>query len=157
MSKAKAPEKYTVVKPLKKGLPKAIMVDLDGTLSLGHSGRTWYDAKTCDKDALNEPVAEVVRVMAEKGIMVLICTGREGKYLDPTLRFLEINDIEYDRLWMRSPGDYRADSIIKHNMYEENIRDKYEVLFVLDDRQQVVDMWRLAFGLTVFQVAPGDF
>ena len=33
---------------------------------------------------------------------------------------------------------------------------KYNVHFVLDDRQQVVDMWR-SLGLTVFQVAEGDF
>lgn len=28
--------------------------------------------------------------------------------------------------------------------------------YVLDDRRQVVDAWR-AIGLTVFQVAPGNF
>jgi hypothetical protein len=157
LNKAKAPAKYASMKPTKKGLPKAIMVDLDGTLSLGHSGRTWYDAKTCNQDALNEPVAEVVRSMAEKGILILLCSGRMDTYLDPTLEFLEKYNIEYDKIWMREAGDYRPDSIIKHNMYDEKIKDKYEVLFVLDDRQQVVDMWRLAFGLTVFQVAPGDF
>ncbi|MDJ0647343.1 MAG: hypothetical protein QNJ60_01435 [Xenococcaceae cyanobacterium MO_188.B19] len=32
----------------------------------------------------------------------------------------------------------------------------FRCLFILDDRQQVVDMWR-SLGLTVFQVAEGDF
>ena len=31
-----------------------------------------------------------------------------------------------------------------------------DVYLVVDDRQKVVDMWR-NLGLTVFQVAPGDF
>ena len=36
------------------------------------------------------------------------------------------------------------------------IKDKYRVLFVLDDRNQVVDMWR-DIGLTCLQVADGNF
>ena len=36
------------------------------------------------------------------------------------------------------------------------IRDRWRVVGVFDDRQQVVRMWR-ALGLTVFQVAEGDF
>ncbi len=34
--------------------------------------------------------------------------------------------------------------------------NKDSVFMVVDDRQKVVDMWR-DLGLTVFQVAPGDF
>jgi pimeloyl-ACP methyl ester carboxylesterase len=39
---------------------------------------------------------------------------------------------------------------------EAEIRDRWRVVGVFDDRQQVVRMWR-ALGLTVFQVAEGDF
>jgi len=41
-------------------------------------------------------------------------------------------------------------------IYEENIKGRYEVLFVLDDRNRVVDFWR-SIGLICLQVAPGDF
>lgn len=37
-----------------------------------------------------------------------------------------------------------------------NIKDKYNVLGIFDDRQQVVDMWR-SLGLKCFQVEPGNF
>jgi hypothetical protein len=57
---------------------------------------------------------------------------------------------------MRKTDDFRKDSIIKEEIYQENIEGKYNVLCVLDDRNQVVDFWR-AKGLTCFQVAPGDF
>ncbi|KAB1900519.1 5'-hydroxyl kinase, partial [Micromonospora sp. AMSO31t] len=36
------------------------------------------------------------------------------------------------------------------------IKDRYRVVGVFDDRQQVVRMWR-SLDLTVFQVAEGDF
>lgn len=57
---------------------------------------------------------------------------------------------------MRPEGDERKDSIVKQEIYEKYIKDRYNVRFVLDDRNQVVDMWR-EVGLKVLQVAPGDF
>jgi hypothetical protein len=57
---------------------------------------------------------------------------------------------------MRSTGDHRQDSIIKQEIYQQQICGQYNIKLVLDDRQQVVDMWR-DLGLTVFQVAAGDF
>lgn len=41
-------------------------------------------------------------------------------------------------------------------MFEEHIRNKFCVEYVLDDRNQVVDMWR-NMGLTCLQVAEGGF
>jgi hypothetical protein len=57
---------------------------------------------------------------------------------------------------MRKTSDMRKDAVVKEEIYNENILDKYNVLLVLDDRNQVVDFWR-SKGLTCFQVAPGDF
>lgn len=59
-------------------------------------------------------------------------------------------------LFMRRTGDTRKDNIIKREIFNEHIRGKYNVLFVLDDRSRVVREWR-AMGLTVFQVAEGNF
>ena len=44
----------------------------------------------------------------------------------------------------------------KEEIYESNIRDKYSIWGVFDDRNSVVDMWR-SKGLTCFQVYYGDF
>jgi hypothetical protein len=57
---------------------------------------------------------------------------------------------------MRSAGDMRKDSIVKEEIYRQEILGRYNVWFVLDDRNQVVDMWRL-LGLRCLQVAPGNF
>ena len=60
-------------------------------------------------------------------------------------------------LHMRAADDYRKDDEVKFELYKENVDDKYFIHYVLDDRNQVVDMWRDKCNLTCFQVAPGDF
>jgi len=145
-------------------LQKAIICDLDGTLSFAN-GRDWYDASTCDEDKLNDPVASVVHWAYDNGLVIIFLSGREAKYSEPTIKFLEKHGfyakdgelLPNYRLIMRHTGDNRKDSIIKRELYEEHVKDKYNVSFILDDRKQVVDMWRLAYGLTVFQVAEGNF
>ena len=58
---------------------------------------------------------------------------------------------------MRETQDNRKDSIVKHEIYTTCIKDRWDVLFVLDDRNQVVDMWRNTLNLPCLQVAEGDF
>ena len=53
------------------------------------------------------------------------------------------------------PADKQRDSLVKRGLLEE-IGQLYAVRGVLDDRNQVVEMWRAA-GLTCLQVADGDF
>ena len=136
-------------------LQKAIICDLDGTLSFAN-GRDWYDASTCDEDKLNEPVAKVVEWAEDNGYTIIFLSGRMAKYKEPTQRFLTKYGFNNYELAMRATDDNRKDSIVKRELYEEYVLGKYDVLFILDDRKQVVDMWRLAFGLTVFQVAEGN-
>jgi len=45
---------------------------------------------------------------------------------------------------------------VKQELYDAHIRDRYEVVFCLDDRDQSVAFWR-SLGLACFQVAPGNF
>lgn len=137
-------------------LPKAIICDLDGTLAL-MNGRNPFDASKCDQDELNEPVANVLRNYKKLGYEILLVSGRKDRYKEPTLRFLEKHTIEFDDLIMRKSQDNRKDSIIKTEIYNESIKDKYFVEFVLDDRNQVVDTWRKDLKLPCFQVYYGDF
>jgi len=70
---------------------------------------------------------------------------------EETMRWLEDNDIVFDQLYMRATDDTRKDSIVKQEIYDKHIKDKYNVVFVFDDRPQVVQMWR-DNGLFVFDV-----
>ena len=139
-----------------KNLPKAVICDLDGTLSL-LNGRDPYNAATCDNDLLNEPVAAALKMAKQQGYQVILLSGREDKFREPTMRFLDKHQIGYDLLLMRTSNDFRKDNIIKRELFEGEIQGKYFVEFLLDDRNQVVDMWRKDLHLPCFQVNYGDF
>jgi hypothetical protein len=83
-------------------------------------------------------------------------SGRSDEYRTVTGRWLIDNALPVDGLYMRAAGDHRKDSVVKHELFDKHIRSTYNVLGVFDDRNQVVEMWR-AIGLTVFQVADGNF
>ncbi len=140
-------------------LPTAIICDLDGTLSL-LNGRDPYDASTCDQDLINIPIVDCIdgMLLSELADKVIFLSGREDKYREQTVKFLSTIGPIYKSapLFMRTIGDTRVDWIVKGELFNIHIRDKYNILFVLDDRNQVVKFWR-SIGLTCFQVAEGDF
>lgn len=133
-------------------LPDAIICDLDGTLAL-IGDRSPYDGASCEKDLVNEPVRSILQT---SGKAIVFVSGREDKSKPQTLAWLEKHGICFDALHMRKSGDMRKDSIVKREIYDEFILDKYNVTFVLDDRDQVVKVWR-DLGLTCLQVDYGDF
>jgi predicted kinase len=143
-------------------LPDCIIVDIDGTLAL-HTHRGPYQYELCGTDDLNEQVARVVGMYRDEGMGVVICSGREAKTMpdspvdiyDETELWLEKNDVDWDELLMRAEGDMRKDSIVKREFLEQIIT-RWNPVLVIDDRDQVVSMWREA-GLECWQVAPGAF
>jgi predicted kinase len=137
------------------GAPNAIVCDLDGTLAL------FGDANPYDRDflqdSLNIPVANILLANKKwQDIQVILVSGRTDKFLEQTHEWLRRKNVPYDRLYMRKDGDVRKDNIVKKEIYDSHIKDKFNVQFVLDDRNQVVDFWR-SLGIPCFQVAPGDF
>lgn len=147
---------------------KAIIVDLDGTLCNTDHRQHFMEQKPKDwngfyeamgEDKPNEWCFELIFAMREAGVHVIFVTGRPTTYREKTLEWLEevvvIDGIE-DILWMRPEGDFRKDCEVKKEIFYNCIDKYYDILFVVDDRQQVVDMWR-NLGLTCLQCAPGAF
>lgn len=135
---------------------EAIICDIDGTLAK-ITDRSPYDTAKCDRDIVNRNVADVVRTYYKhKGRTVILVSGREEKFRDLTVKWLSQNGIFYDQLYMRPTDDFRPDTEVKKEIFDRHIRNKYNVMFVLDDRDRVVNMWR-DLGLTCLQVAEGDF
>ena len=143
--------------------PTVVLVDLDGTATL-MSDRGPYDWHRVGEDAVNEPVREAVMALNERGHDVVFMSGRDAICRPQTEAWLKQHypDItQYNRgigwtLHMRPAGDQRKDSVVKAELFDKWIRGNYRVVCVFDDRSQVVRMWR-ALGLTVMQVAEGDF
>lgn len=137
-------------------LPRVIMCDLDGTLAI-LKYRHPFDPKSCESDIVNFSVKQTLLSMKKQGYKIILVSGRKDSAKYETERWLSDNWIPYDELHMRKDKDNRKDSIIKEEIYEQYILGKYYVEFILDDRDQVVDMWRQKLGLTVFQVNYGKF
>ncbi|WP_091509467.1 phosphatase domain-containing protein [Flexibacter flexilis] len=137
-------------------LPKALICDLDGTLALLHH-RNPYDTGRCETDELNQPVADLLNNYAAQGHKILLVSGRTDQFRAQTLRWLQKHLVPYHALIMRATTDNRRDSVVKRELFEQHIAGRYFIDFVLDDRNQVVDMWRGELQLPCFQVNYGDF
>lgn len=133
--------------------PTCVICDLDGTLAL------FGDANPYDRDflqdKLNMRIYELLNRVSDTRTILLV-SGRKDTYREQTKQWLKQNGIPYDYLFMRKEGDSRKDVIVKQEIFEAEIKNKYNVLFVLDDRDQVVEFWR-SEGLMCLQVAEGDF
>ncbi|MEV7008250.1 AAA family ATPase [Streptosporangium sp. NPDC051022] len=140
----------------KPGTPKAVLVDIDGTTAL-MCDRSPFDETRVAGDLPNLPVIKVIRALEATGHRIVFVSGRTDACRAATEEWLAVNTgIRYDALHMRVAGDFRKDYVVKADLFDAHVRDHYDVACVLDDRRQVVDMWR-SLGLTVLQVADGDF
>ena len=138
------------------GAPKIVLVDIDGTVALA-AGRSPYDMTRVGADEPNPAVIAAVRAMHAAGHGIVYCSGRDASARAETEAWLgRYVGVPYLQLHMRAIGDTRKDWMVKREIFEREIRDRYRVVGVFDDRAQVVRM-RRDLGLTVFQVAEGDF
>jgi len=137
-------------------LPKAIICDIDGTLAIIHD-RSPYNATNCESDLPNTPIIDILKRYSQAGHCIILFSGRDSKYKEQTIDWLSTHDVPYDLLMMRKEEDRRKDSIVKREMFDNYVSGKYYIEFVLDDRNQIVDMWRKELRLSCLQVYYGDF
>ena len=145
-----------VIQPdFKSPLEDCVIFDIDGTLA--HMGnRSPFDWDKVDRDSLNEIVAEQVEFHRSKGRKIFIVSGRDGSCKKLTEEWLAFHEIIYDDFFMRPANDFRKDTAIKKEIYENHIKGKYNVLAVYDDRDQVVKQW-YKLGVYTFNVNQGGF
>lgn len=111
--------------------------------------------KSIETDELHEWCREIIKRFSTDH-KILLVSGRIDDLKKETEQWLKKFDVPYDQLHMRRSDDHRSDTVIKKEIYEKKIKDKFDVAFVLEDRQKVVDMWR-GEGLVVLQCAEGNF
>jgi len=142
----------------------AIIIDLDGTLCNTDHRQHFMQQKKKDwksfyaglnADPIHEWCHKIVNFFWGSH-KVIFLSGRPGEYRKNTESWLDLYRVKYNYLYMREIGDYRKDCIIKREIYLKKIKPNYNILFCIDDRKQVVDMWREE-GLTCLQCAPGEF
>lgn len=140
---------------------KIIIVDLDGTLCNADHRKHLVENKNWNafyenlvKDLPNNWCLNILDRF--KLSEIIFVSGRPEQYRKITREWLVKFGYASPLLFMRKDGDFRKDAIIKEEIYREHIEPDYEVMFCIDDRKQVVDMWR-SIGLTCLQCAEGNF
>ena len=147
-----------------------VIFDLDGTLAditarkelaTKPNGKldwdVFFDPSNIKLDVPNSPVVKLAQMLAEDGFTIIIFSGRSDKTKFTTRSWLSNNRIPFHKLVMRDSkiNHYTPDDILKKDMLDKYV-DINDVFLVVDDRNKVVKMWR-SLGLTVFQVADGNF
>ncbi|MBK26744.1 MAG: hypothetical protein CME70_22275 [Halobacteriovorax sp.] len=146
-------------------MEKAILVDLDGTLAdiehrvhhVQSENKDWKAFnQNMESDSLNQWCADLVKAMRSENYKIIFITGRGESTRKVTEEWLSSHDISFEHLFMRPLKDRREDFEVKKEIYEKQIKSKYQVVFVVEDRASVVKMWR-SIGLVCLQCDWGDF
>lgn len=145
----------------------AVIFDIDGTLANcnhrrhfvdGTHGKKDFDAfyDAMSQDTINSTIHQMCNMYYMNDWYIIICTGRPEKYRAITEQWLRLYGVFYKELMMR-PDDrrYDPDYEVKQDMLAK-IRLEREVHFAVDDRKQVVDMWR-SNGVICLQCDDGGF
>ena len=136
-------------------LPRTFIFDVDGTLAK-MTGRGAFDWSRVTEDDPIQGVIQIAQILKRAGYTIVVMSGRSDEARRGTIEWLKAYDVPFDALYMRAAGDYRKDSIIKRELFEENVRGRFYIEGVFDDRDQVIRMWR-DMGIMTAQMEYGDF
>lgn len=140
---------------------QVVIFDLDGTLAdidhrLHHvqNGNKNWDAfyAACPSDGPKAPIIELARMCDDAGHTIVISSGRSENVRQQTIEWLAKHDVNYGRLFMRPNNCFVPDQALKKAWLDEGMfGPKENILFVVEDRDRMVKMWR-SVGLTCLQV-----
>ena len=140
-----------------------VIFDIDGTLAdvserihhVRKKPKNWpafFQGMAQDK-AIHSMV-RLCNILYASGIQIILCSGRSEEHREETVNWLAQQGVNYHALLLRKNQDRRPDTTVKRELLAGI--DKSKVLFVVEDRSRVVEMWR-SEGLVCLQCAPGEF
>jgi FMN phosphatase YigB (HAD superfamily) len=140
-----------------------VIFDIDGTLAdvserihhVRKKPKNWpafFEGMAQDK-AIHSMV-RLCNILYASGIRIVLCSGRNEEHRAQTVEWLAGQGVKYHDLLLRRSNDRRSDTEVKRELL--GTLDKSKILFVVEDRSRVVEMWR-SEGLVCLQCAPGEF
>lgn len=139
-----------------------IICDLDGTIAnIDHRlpllQRKSYDEfwAASSEDTPYQWCVDLLHSLWVTGSDIIFVSGRSDICREATERWLIKNEIDFNGLYMRPEGDHRPDYEVKSDIFEAHLKHM-DIAFVIEDRSQVVRMWRNK-GLVVLQCDEGNF
>lgn len=151
---------------------KAVICDLDGTLcNIEHrrhfvrpidgKKKDWVSFnRAISEDTVNEWCAVLLQAISSR-YEIVYCSGRNENERRNTVEWLKKHRLaafgyDWAPIYMRNRDDSRQDAIIKEIILDFEILTRYEPQFMIDDRSQVVNMWRKR-GFVCLQCDEGNF
>jgi hypothetical protein len=140
-----------------------VIFDIDGTLADISQRIHHIRKKPKNWNAFNEGMAKdkairsmvrLCNILYASGLYVVLCSGRNERNRPETVEWLSREGVQYHELLLRKDNDMRQDAVAKREILQT--MDKSKILFVVEDRSRVVEMWR-SEGLVCLQCAPGEF
>ena len=140
-----------------------VIFDIDGTLAdvserihhVRRKPKNWpafFQGMAQDKAV--HSMVRLCNILYASGIQIVLCSGRSEEHRQQTVDWLAQQDVHYHELLLRRDHDRRSDTDVKREIL--TTLDKSRILFVVEDRSRVVEMWR-SEGLVCLQCAPGEF
>lgn len=142
-----------------------VFCDIDGTLAnidhrriyVERKPKNWVKFKArMDRDTPIAHIIDALRTLDDAGWQVVLMSGRGEESRSVTQAWMARHEVPYVALYMRALHDYRRDDVVKEELLMAARLDGFDPTLVLDDRNQVVNMWR-KHSIRCIQVAFGDF
>lgn len=129
---------------------RCVLVDMDGTLSNAAHRQHFVTTKpknwmAFNHGMVNDPVISHTKELVDiliKELAVVILTARPVEFKDQTVKWLEENKIQFNKIYMRKLKDYRQDFLVKKDLLDEVRADGFLPILALDDREPVAKMYR---------------
>ena len=130
----------------------SIIIDIDGTLAnidhrlhfIKRESPDWDQFYgRCNYDIPNKWCVDLVNSFHHK--YVILVSGRRKDTQRATRAWLKTHGVRYDELVLvRQNGDHSPDHELKRKWLKDRFGEdaSSRILFVVDDREGVVDMWR---------------
>ncbi|MCC6018108.1 MAG: hypothetical protein LM601_03720 [Candidatus Verstraetearchaeota archaeon] len=83
-------------------------------------------------------VIDYMRKIKDKGLRIIIVTGRTIKQKNETLKQLSSWGVPYDEIYFRMAGDLRKDSIYKREVVKLLLKRGYNIVEVWEDSDEVI-------------------
>lgn len=133
---------------------------VDVTQELPKFKKNWAGFfKGIAEDEPNKWCVDIVKKFADTH-RIVFASGRDDNHKKITVEWLK-KHLDYDLgthydLYMRNRHDSRHDYLVKEILLDFEILTRFKPYFMIDDRKQVVDMWRRR-GFVCLQCEDGDF
>lgn len=135
----------------------SIILDLDGTIAnCNHrlhllENKEWKEFfKQSKFDTVIEPVYKIINQL-NNNYKIVILTSRPQFNHDITIDWLTKNNIDFDALYMRKLGDFRASPIVKSELIDKIKSDGYNPIYAFEDRLDCIEAFNTK-GIFTFKV-----